>query len=148
MPSIPGFSSCVYGPALSSPFLKRSENVATVALPQRSTSAVCVKNLTLKLALSDASTSAVSENPTFAAMSCFCSSVNPPASSTTPAGFPPLSSTPNDFTRKTFAFILVSPRLLKEEDVVALCHPILPRDTYRLEKAKELLLDVPRVAVS
>jgi len=59
-----------------------------VACPQRSTSRFGVKNVILKSALSDFSTNAVSDAPTFFAISCFVIFDKSFPSKTTPAGLP------------------------------------------------------------
>ena len=63
------------------------------------------EEIQLKSAICDLDTNAVSDNPTFAAIICFCSLLKGSASITTPAGFPPVLPMLKEFITCTSTFI-------------------------------------------
>ena len=84
--------------ASSRPSSCSAEKLPIVACPQRSTSVLGVKKRTLKSALSDGVTKAVSLRFISRATFCICPSSSPSAAVTTPAGLPPNGTSVNAST--------------------------------------------------
>jgi hypothetical protein len=94
----PASVSIVYSPGSTAPCSASRCQVAMVAWPHRRTSAVVAKKRTRRSQSCEGRTKAVSDIPISAAMACIVGTLSPSASTTTPAGFPPIPLRVNALT--------------------------------------------------